>query len=122
MRLLHFDTSGKLASSVFSRDIPPYAVLSHTWGDDEFLYEDLVNQTGTKKAGYEKIISAVNEPQRTIYSTSGSTLVALYRLTIGDNALLIRRLMPPFSPGIGSLLRLNLASRIFQSLLSYAIF
>jgi hypothetical protein len=57
MRLLHFDSSGKLASTNFiGRVIPPYAILSHTWGDDEFLFEDLVNGTGKSKAGYEKIL------------------------------------------------------------------
>jgi hypothetical protein len=57
MRLLYFDSSGKLTSADFSRKpIPPYAILSHTWGDDEFLFEDLVNGTGESKAGYEKIV------------------------------------------------------------------
>jgi Heterokaryon incompatibility protein (HET) len=57
MRLLYFDGSGRLTSTNFSRKIiPPYAILSHTWGDDEFLFEDLVNGTGYGKAGYEKIL------------------------------------------------------------------
>jgi hypothetical protein len=57
MRLLYFDSSGRLTSADFSRKtIPPYAILSHTWGDDEFLFEDLVNDTGKSKAGYEKIL------------------------------------------------------------------
>jgi hypothetical protein len=57
MRLLYFDSSGRLTSADFSRKtIPPYAILSHTWGDDEFLFEDLANGTGKSKAGYEKIL------------------------------------------------------------------
>lgn len=57
MRLLHFDNSGRLSSTDFSgKTIPPYAILSHTWGGDEFLFEDLVNNTGKSKAGYEKIL------------------------------------------------------------------
>lgn len=57
MRLLHVDSSRGLISTDFSqKTIPPYAILSHTWGDDEFLFEDLVNGTGTSKAGYEKIL------------------------------------------------------------------
>jgi hypothetical protein len=57
MRLLHFDSSGRLTSTDFSRKtIPPYTILSHTWGDDEFLFEDLVNNTGKRKAGYQKIL------------------------------------------------------------------
>ena len=57
MRLLHFDNSGRLTSTDFTgKTIPLYAILSHTWGDDEFLFEDLVNNTGKSKAGYEKIL------------------------------------------------------------------
>jgi hypothetical protein len=57
MRLLYFDSSRRLTFADFSRKtIPPYAILSHTWGDDEFLFEDLVNGTGESKAGYEKIM------------------------------------------------------------------
>jgi len=57
MRLLHFDSAERLTSTDFSRKtIPSYAILSHTWGDDEFLFEDLVNGTGKSKAGYEKIL------------------------------------------------------------------
>jgi len=37
--------------------IPPYAILSHTWGPDteEVTFEDLINGTGEAKLGYEKI-------------------------------------------------------------------
>ncbi|OAG03713.1 kinesin light chain [Paraphaeosphaeria sporulosa] len=57
MRLLYFDSFRRPTSADFSRKtIPPYAILSHTWGDDEFLFEDLVNGTGKSKAGYEKIM------------------------------------------------------------------
>ncbi|KAH7122353.1 kinesin light chain 3, partial [Dendryphion nanum] len=57
MRLLYFDSSGQLTSKNFERKaIPPYAILSHTWGEAEFLFEDLVNGTGKGKAGYGKIL------------------------------------------------------------------
>ncbi|KAF2682033.1 HET-domain-containing protein [Lentithecium fluviatile CBS 122367] len=57
MRLLYFDSSGRLSSTDFSqKEIPPYAILSHTWGDAEFLFEDLANNTGKSKAGYKKIM------------------------------------------------------------------
>jgi hypothetical protein len=37
--------------------IPPYAILSHTWGADadEVTFEDLTNGTGKDKPSYEKI-------------------------------------------------------------------
>jgi hypothetical protein len=57
MRLLCFDSSGQLTSKNFGQKaIPPYAILSHTWGEAEFLFEDLVNGTGKEKAGYNKIL------------------------------------------------------------------
>jgi hypothetical protein len=56
MRLLYFNSSRRLSFADFSRKtIPPYAILSHTWGDDEFLFKDLVNGTSESKAGYKKI-------------------------------------------------------------------
>ncbi len=38
-------------------DIPPYAILSHTWGgdSDEVTFKDLTEDTGKKKDGYHKI-------------------------------------------------------------------
>jgi hypothetical protein len=37
--------------------IPPYAILSHTWGaeTDEVTFRDLIEGTGKSKVGYEKI-------------------------------------------------------------------
>src|ERR1700735_5450999 len=60
MRLLRRSKSGEFS---FSRNfvgndiIPPYAILSHTWGADstEVTFEDLTNGTGKDKPGYEKI-------------------------------------------------------------------
>jgi hypothetical protein len=60
MRLLHRDEDGKLS---FTKDlvgddpIPPYAIISHTWGldNEEVIFEDITNGTGEDKPGYEKI-------------------------------------------------------------------
>jgi hypothetical protein len=42
MRLLHFDDTRRLTWPEFSgRTIPPYAILSHIWGDGEVLFEVL---------------------------------------------------------------------------------
>ncbi|KAF5851702.1 hypothetical protein GGP41_000443 [Bipolaris sorokiniana] len=61
MRLLHYSESGQLSIHSFDDgDIPPYAILSHTWGadGDEVTFADL--QTGgggsSRKLGYEKIL------------------------------------------------------------------
>ena len=57
MRLLELlPTEGfRLTQRFIIQEKPPYAILSHTWGDDEVTYEDVVNHSGTTKAGYEKI-------------------------------------------------------------------
>lgn len=34
---------------------PPYAILSHAWGDEEVLFKDLEDGTADKKAGFAKI-------------------------------------------------------------------
>ena len=58
MRLLHFDESGNLGFTKYLTDkIPPYAILSHTWGadDDEVTFNDVQTGVGKSKAGYSKV-------------------------------------------------------------------
>jgi tetratricopeptide (TPR) repeat protein len=57
MRLLHFDTLGKLVLTDFrSRTIPPYAVLSHRWSDSEILIEHISRGTyKEREEGYRKL-------------------------------------------------------------------
>lgn len=63
MRLLQIGPKGEL---VFTKDlihdkddIPPYAILSHTWEndpDDELTYKDIKKQRVEAKPGYQKIL------------------------------------------------------------------
>ncbi|XP_014558637.1 hypothetical protein COCVIDRAFT_24840 [Bipolaris victoriae FI3] len=58
MRLLKRDGNGAIIIESFSNGLaPPYAILSHTWGQDsdEVTFADIVNGNGERKAGYEKI-------------------------------------------------------------------
>jgi Heterokaryon incompatibility protein (HET) len=58
MRLLKLDSRGELSLTEDLPDkIPPYAILSHTWGadHDEVTFDDLRNGLGKIKAGYTKI-------------------------------------------------------------------
>ncbi|OCK72839.1 HET-domain-containing protein, partial [Lepidopterella palustris CBS 459.81] len=60
MRLLQCSSTGEFSLTkdlVSDEKIPPYAILSHTWGSDaeEVTFEDLANGTGKNKPGYEKI-------------------------------------------------------------------
>lgn len=62
MRLLHFADGGGLRITEFiGASIPPYAILSHTWGadDEEVSYRDVVDapvSTYKTKAGYKKLV------------------------------------------------------------------
>jgi hypothetical protein len=58
MRLLEYSGSGRLKIHSFDDDaIPPYAILSHTWGadGDEVTFADLVKGDCKDKPGYQKI-------------------------------------------------------------------
>lgn len=58
MRLLKRRNDGEFSLTEFyNDDIPPYAILSHTWGVDgeEVTFKDLTENTGKDKAGYSKI-------------------------------------------------------------------
>ena len=57
MRLLKSIEGGEFSLTEDLRDIPPYAILSHTWGTDtkEVSFRDLTDGTGKHKAGYDKI-------------------------------------------------------------------
>jgi hypothetical protein len=58
MHLLKFDDQGELSlTEDLHDDIPAYAILSHTWGDDkdEVDFDDLKHKSFKNKAGYAKI-------------------------------------------------------------------
>ncbi|KAM7210451.1 NACHT domain containing protein [Rhypophila decipiens] len=59
MRLLERDPTGefRLTKHLPNDKIPPYAILSHTWGDEEVVFRDLAGGTAKNKnnAGYSKI-------------------------------------------------------------------
>ncbi|KIW18534.1 hypothetical protein PV08_02822 [Exophiala spinifera] len=53
MRLLHTTT---LDLHEFQGAPPPYAILSHTWGEEEVLFQDIGTPTSETKKGYGKIV------------------------------------------------------------------
>jgi hypothetical protein len=58
MRLLQFNNDSEFSlTNDLIHNVPPYAMLSHTWGADidEVTFRDLINNTGKSKAGYGKI-------------------------------------------------------------------
>lgn len=63
MRLLQRQPNGALhiTRNLLDNAVPPYAILSHTWGDEEVIFEDVDRASGRftgqgrGKAGYGKI-------------------------------------------------------------------
>lgn len=54
MRLLH---TKSFTLKEFHLDEPQYAILSHTWDEDEILYQDLGTHNITSKKGWLKLQS-----------------------------------------------------------------
>ena len=55
MRLLSLKTPGLSTFCTFTEDPPPYAILSHTWRDEEVTYSDIQADTGRQKQGFAKV-------------------------------------------------------------------
>jgi hypothetical protein len=57
MRLLQRNCEGDihLTKEYLSDDVPPYAILSHTWATEEVTFKDLMDDRGKDKLGYDKI-------------------------------------------------------------------
>jgi len=58
MRLLKLEANGKFSlTNDITNPITPYAILSHTWGEDneEVAFEDLKDSSGKTKDGYKKL-------------------------------------------------------------------
>jgi hypothetical protein len=59
MRLLEIKEDGtlKFTKDLVNDKIPPYTILSHTWGEDEdeVTFKDIIENEATKKKGFEKI-------------------------------------------------------------------
>lgn len=58
MRLIN-SKSYKLVEFMGDDNIPPYAILSHTWGEDEVTLKDMKYPTVRLKARYKRSITVV---------------------------------------------------------------
>ncbi|KAL6708236.1 hypothetical protein ACN47E_003420 [Coniothyrium glycines] len=59
MYLLQINDAGDLSLvEFFGHDVPPYAILSHTWGPsrEEVSFDDVTSDTYKTKTGYRKIV------------------------------------------------------------------
>ena len=67
MRLLAFGSKGELSLTTDLIDVPfPYAIFSHTWGEDgdEVTFTDLQTGSGKSKPGYAKILFCGEQAKR----------------------------------------------------------
>ena len=56
MRLLQVQGASRFSLVEFHGNIvPPYAIISHTWSDEEVTYQYLMNSAGKDKSGYRKL-------------------------------------------------------------------
>jgi hypothetical protein len=55
MRLLNTNT---LKLETFYGVVPPYAILSHTWGPDEPTFSDMEAERASKRAGFNKVLQS----------------------------------------------------------------
>ena len=55
MRLLEYNSDGEFSLTQFFDDVPPYAILSHTWGLEEVTFRDIMEGNGTNRTGFDKI-------------------------------------------------------------------
>ncbi|KAI0913838.1 HET-domain-containing protein [Ustulina deusta] len=61
MRLLHVDSL--LIRDFTGRKVPPYAILSHTWGEEEVSFKDMTKGRAPGLKGYEKIQACCRQAQ-----------------------------------------------------------
>jgi WD40 repeat protein len=67
MRLLYIKDDGGLVWTkdlIRDKDIPPYAILSHTWEDQEVTFDDFKSLYAKEKAGLRKIDFCARQASR----------------------------------------------------------
>jgi hypothetical protein len=62
MRLI--DTKTLTLKEFFGNQIPPYAILSHTWHEEEVSFQDWADQSSASQKGYKKIFDACQLAQK----------------------------------------------------------
>jgi hypothetical protein len=63
MRLLN--TSTLKVEEVFEEKVTrQYAILSHTWGDEEVTFQDMLGRPPSHKKGYQKLLYSCKQAER----------------------------------------------------------
>lgn len=77
MRLINTETHR--LDEFIGDDIPSYAILSHTWEEDEVTYQDFVNRANPHKKGWKKIWKMCDLAKVYASNMHGSTLTVSTR-------------------------------------------
>lgn len=67
MRLLLSDTSNGLRFKEFDKPLPKYAILSHRWGPNEVIYDDIIASQPTDGPRWEKILKCCEKARQNKY-------------------------------------------------------
>jgi hypothetical protein len=62
--------------------IPKYAILSHTWEEDEVSFQELSQDSAKFKKGYQKIMYTCDQARQHGFHYSWSTLAASTRAAV----------------------------------------
>jgi len=82
MRFLKRNDAGKISPANFDDDnVPLYAILSHIWGGEEVLFQEMVDSMGKGKLGYRKIQFCADQAGATALSVRVSIGSATNRRT-----------------------------------------
>jgi hypothetical protein len=80
MRLLRTNADNSLSLTWFNGNhLPRYAILSHTWGDEEVTFNDIRAGEGRDKAGFRKIRFYAEQARKMDLNTVGLIAVASIR-------------------------------------------
>ena len=113
MRLLESDGNGGFRlTRDYVNNIPPFAILSHTWGPDtdEVTFPDLVEKRACRNQDTRRSVSVESKLNAMAYSTFGLTPVVLTNRTIPSSQ---RLSIPCF---VGTVTPLNVMSTCQMSL------
>lgn len=82
MRLLNTTTFE--LSEYFGVNIPPYAILSHRWSDDEITFQDLQSGKGPGHTGWQKIVGCCEQAEQDghIFVVSAGYYSIMVKLTL----------------------------------------
>jgi hypothetical protein len=59
--MFHLLNTTTLKLCTFLQNVPPYVILSHTWGDEEVLFDDIDTPHAKEMRGYDKIVRSCQQ-------------------------------------------------------------